>query len=247
MRGMYAQARNMSDFTGVLVRRQYKPGEKYIQLLFKTSDGLKLSISRNPQMVSSLNEGQTYHVEGQQFNIGQKTIIHEPKATLLKTEPGFFKKNKWFIASTVIAVVIVAVVFSLLFKSPHSSANSASPKEHKANTQTKKSEESSNVTDQNSAPTASSQADLNARTGADTSNTTPITNRPASSKPNQAVSPSSNVNQPTAASNPAPDVPSASNTDKAIPSSTPPDPQQQTDPNSAPATNPDSTTTSPAL
>jgi hypothetical protein len=195
MRGMYAQAGNMSDFTGVLVRRQYKPGEKYIQLLFKTDDGLRLTVTRNPKMVSSLDEGQMYHVEGQQYNIGQKTVIREPKATLLKSEPGFVRKNKWFIAASIIAVIIVAAVFSLLFKSPHSSANSATPKDHKASAQTKKSEESKSVSDQNSAPTDSAQEDLDARTGADTSNTAQQSNRSTSPKPNQATAPSNNIPQ----------------------------------------------------
>jgi cytoskeletal protein RodZ len=163
-------------------------------------------------MVDSLNEGKMYHVEGQLYNIGQKTVIREPKATLLKSEPGFLIKNKWFIAASVVAVIIVAAVFSLLFKSPHSSANSATPKEDKANAQTKKSEESKSVTDQNSAPTDSAQSDLDARTGANTSNTAQQSNRATSPKPNQAAA-TSNITPQSYAESPATDSPAPSQAD----------------------------------
>jgi cytoskeletal protein RodZ len=212
---MYAQAGSVTDFKGVLIRRQYKPGQKYIQLIFKTTDGLRLTVTRNPQMVDSLNEGKMYHVEGQLYNIGQKTVIREPKATLLKSEPGFLIKNKWFIAASVVAVIIVAAVFSLLFKSPHSSANSATPKEDKANAQTKKSEESKSVTDQNSAPTDSAQSDLDARTGANTSNTAQQSNRATSPKLNQAAA-NSNITPQSYAESPATDSPAPSQADAPV-------------------------------
>jgi hypothetical protein len=195
MRGMYAPAGNISDFTGVLVRRQYKPGEKYIQLLFKTDKGFRLTLTRNPQMVGSLNEGQTYHVEGQQYVIGQKTVIHEPKATLLASKPGFFRKNKWFIAASIAAVIIVVAVFSVLFKSPQSSANSATLKGNKASSQAKKSKESSSANGQNSAPTDSAQAALDARTGADTSNTASQPRGSTSVRPTQSVATNNNASQ----------------------------------------------------
>ena len=41
---MYASAGNMTDFSGVLVQKKYKPGQK---LVFDPSSGLRLSTSQN--------------------------------------------------------------------------------------------------------------------------------------------------------------------------------------------------------
>jgi hypothetical protein len=80
-----AQTTN-SFFVGTLVRRHYKPGQRYIQLVFETAEGLKLSLSRNIQFVKSLHIGKTYHIEGRELSIGSKYVITDPTARLVETE-----------------------------------------------------------------------------------------------------------------------------------------------------------------
>jgi hypothetical protein len=126
MRGIYANAGGSSDFTGVLVRRQYKPGQKYMQLLFKTADGVKLSISRNPKLVESLDEGRTYHIEGQEYKVGDKVLIHEPTATLVQNK--LFSKKHFIIAGIVILLVISGMIYALLPTKQSSAANNGQTK-----------------------------------------------------------------------------------------------------------------------
>ncbi|HSX46288.1 MAG TPA: hypothetical protein VLG27_04810, partial [Candidatus Saccharimonadia bacterium] len=77
----------MANFTGVLVRRQYKPGQKYIQLVFETAGGLQLSLSRNLKLVRSLSVGNTYRIEGPEYALGDKTYVHEPTALPVNVTP----------------------------------------------------------------------------------------------------------------------------------------------------------------
>jgi hypothetical protein len=231
---MYAPADNMSDFTGVLVKRQYKPGQKYIQLLFQTSDGPILSISRNPNLVQSLSEGHTYRVEGQEYTIGEKKVINEPSAVLIKTEVAFFKRHLWKFGAFFIAAIIVAVIISLVFKSPHSSANStntgaksSAAKHNNNNLSTTDSNESSN-------PTSEAQSQLSARDNTSgaasvpsrTNNFAPVnTNHAAAAATatnyNQS-SPATNQNSNTApSSNPVNDQPIDSTQQTPAPDDTP--------------------------
>jgi hypothetical protein len=192
---MYAAADNMSDFTGVLVKRQYKPGQKYIQLLFQTSDGPKLSISRNPKMVQSLSEGQTYRVEGQEYTIGERSVIKEPSATLVEANRGFIKWNIKFIIAGVALLVILGATYAILVKSPTSSATNAVPTKSKVSTQNTSTDETSKESSQTSAPTETDRAQLDARTG--NSSATPQNNRvttntnqmPATNVSNAQISP----------------------------------------------------------
>ncbi len=73
-------AGNVANFTGVLVRRHYKPGQKYVQFVFQTAEGIRLSLSRNVQTVRTLDVGQEYSVEGQEYVVAGKSFIHEPTA-----------------------------------------------------------------------------------------------------------------------------------------------------------------------
>ena len=66
---------NYTRFTGVLVRRKYWQGHKSFQLVFKTAEGLKLSVSANSKLVKSLTMGQTYKVEGTEVRMGKKSFI----------------------------------------------------------------------------------------------------------------------------------------------------------------------------
>ena len=74
---------NNVEFMGILVDRQYIAGQKYAQLVFETAEGIRLSISRNVNMVRSLRLGLTYKVKGPEHAVGQKRYVHEPTTTLV--------------------------------------------------------------------------------------------------------------------------------------------------------------------
>jgi hypothetical protein len=160
MRGMYAAAGNMSSFTGVLVRRQYKPGQKYIQLLFKTPQGIKLALTRDPQMVRSLTEGRIYNVEGQEYSLGDKTAVQD--ATVAPIISNKFSKKR-AIVITVAAFVIVGVIAYALFPAKHSAAsNNNQTQTKKVDIQPKqtteiKNEPSPGATTEEPGPTAENQ------------------------------------------------------------------------------------------
>ncbi|HSX34653.1 MAG TPA: hypothetical protein VLF62_03350 [Candidatus Saccharimonadales bacterium] len=66
-------------FTGKLIKRHYKRGQQYAQLVFESRHGKFLSLSRDPETVKSLRVGQRYRVAGPEFAVGEKTFIHEPR------------------------------------------------------------------------------------------------------------------------------------------------------------------------
>jgi hypothetical protein len=117
---MEASAGSMTQFTGTLVGRQYKPGQKYIQLVFKTAEGLHLSITRNLQMVRSLSVGNTYQVKGEIFTLGKKKVIREPVAILVQPQAkkAFYKRRSLIIVSA--AVLLIGGSASAITLKPHS-------------------------------------------------------------------------------------------------------------------------------
>jgi hypothetical protein len=98
----------------MLVRRQYKPGQRYIQLVFETTEGIKLSISRNVQLVRSLTVGKTYHIEGPEYALGSKTYIHEPIATPMPYALKRSRKRRLIIFAIIFIVIILGVGGALL-------------------------------------------------------------------------------------------------------------------------------------
>ena len=113
---MAAPANSMTSFTGVLIRRQYQPGQKYIQLVFESTEGLKLSVSRNVQMVRGMIVGHTYLVNGKELSIGDKSYIYEPVAAAVTSQKNSSSRRKR-LTITVCAIAVIlgisAVVFAL--------------------------------------------------------------------------------------------------------------------------------------
>lgn len=95
-------------FTGVLVDAQYKPGQKYIQLVFETAEGMRLSLSRNMRMVRAMDVGLTYQVKGTELSVGRKSYIHEPSAVLV--EPATQPAKKYNVGVIVAAILIFAAI-----------------------------------------------------------------------------------------------------------------------------------------
>jgi cytoskeletal protein RodZ len=232
---MYATAGNMSDFTGVLVRRQYKPGQKYIQLLFKTGDGVKLSITRNLQMVRSLKEGLTYRVKGTEYVVGKKTIIHEPVATLVQSKPSFFRQRSLLIAAGLI-VFVIAVAASALLIVGQGSANHSQPQAEKPAAQT------TQVPDASNATPAQATTVVQPTTAPPPASSTSQAKKTTTRKATPAVS-ANNAVQP--APNPPAAQPPAANDQP--PSDTVPPPTDPTPPPADPTPPPDTTPTDPTI
>jgi hypothetical protein len=243
MRGyMDATADNMTGFTGVLVGRRWKPGQKYIQLVFETTEGFKLSLSRNLRMVRSLSMGNTYRVEGREYVLGEKVVIKEPSATLVESNRSFFGQNKILI-SAVIAVTITGISGGVLLAKQGSSGS------NKSNAQTVKNQAQQNS--QNSKSADTTPAETSPQPGSTGDNQTPATPAaaPATSKKTTNNSTTSISSQPPAQpiTDPAP-LP-ASTTDQQptdpLPGTPPPTPPPDPSPPPDPAPAPDSGTTDP--
>jgi hypothetical protein len=182
MRGMYAPAGNMTGFTGTLVGRRYQPGQKYIQLVFKTTEGLKLSLSRNLNMVRSLRVGLTYWVEGPEISLKQKTYIHEPIATLVQPTTSLFKRYRIIFATTAVVIVLGAAgsVLALKKDSTPSASQSQTPAAATGEAVTPQTKDTTDTT-----PTSTEQDQLGARAPSTTS--APTKKTPAKSTPAAAA------------------------------------------------------------
>jgi hypothetical protein len=192
MRGMYAPAGNMTGFTGTLVGRRYQPGQKYIQLVFKTTEGLKLSLSRNLNMVRSLRVGLTYWVEGPEISLKQKTYIHEPIATLVQPTTSLFKRYR-IIFATIAVVIVLGAAGSVLALKKDSTPSASQPQAPAAATEETVTPQTKDTTD--TAPTSTEQDQLVARAPSTTSSPTkkiPAKTTPAAAATNPAPAPSNN-------------------------------------------------------
>jgi hypothetical protein len=225
---MYAPAGDMTSFTGTLVGRRWQPGQKYIQLVFKTTEGLKLSLSRNLNMVRTLNVGHTYWVEGPEISLEQKTFIHEPVATLIQpTKSSLFKQYKIFFAIGAV-VVFVATMTSVLALTKPASPNNTQAGGQQTAVQKTTSAEKKDVS--NAAPTSAEQSQLNAREASNT----PAQIKKTTTKTAPAVA-ATNTTQ-TASSNPASQTPAQPATNQTPP---PEAPAPDSTPPPLPAPSPD--------
>ncbi|MDN5275141.1 MAG: hypothetical protein JWP06_1042 [Candidatus Saccharibacteria bacterium] len=129
---MYEQ--NNVEFMGVLVDRQYTTGQKYAQLVFETAEGIRLSLSRNINMVRSLRLGLTYKVKGPEHTVGQKRYVHEPTATLVSGgKLSLISKHYKILIPVAIGVIVVLSGVGALAYATHSTSTSTSslPAVHK--------------------------------------------------------------------------------------------------------------------
>jgi hypothetical protein len=112
---MAVSAENSASFMGTLVQRQYEPGQKYVQLVFETAEGMRLSLSRNVRMVRSLVIGQTYKVRGTERALGQKKYLHEPVAVPVSVKTSFSKRHKLAIILPIVIVLGLASASALAY------------------------------------------------------------------------------------------------------------------------------------
>jgi len=120
-----------TSFVGVLTRREYRPGQRYAQLVFETSEGIKLSLTRNLRAVGAMRIGRSYKIVGIERVIGAKTFITNPVVTLLADTP-VAARRRWRVALVAFIVVLVfagaasAAVMSFI-TAPPTAAPKASP------------------------------------------------------------------------------------------------------------------------
>lgn len=68
-----------TNFVGTLVRRQYKAGQPYVQLVFESSGRTLLALSRNVALVRSLKLGSEYRVGGAERSVSGRSYLLEPQ------------------------------------------------------------------------------------------------------------------------------------------------------------------------
>jgi hypothetical protein len=214
---MYAQAGDVADFTGVLVRRQYKKGEKYVHLFFQTTEGVRLSVTRNLHLVGSLSEGHTYRVSGQEYILGQKKLVHEPTATLINSKSWF--RNRLLIIVPILVLLIGGTTSALLLKKNDPPANSGQTGSKSLPAQTTQPTEMPPTTTQEPGPTAQNQPAATPQTGTSTS-----TKKTSTTNSNPAVATPSPSPAPQPAPPPAPESPPPEPTPEPPPVDPPVDP-----------------------
>jgi hypothetical protein len=122
---MHAAAGDVKEFRGVLVSRKYRPGRKYIQLLFQAGDDLRLCLSQDIDLVRRLQPGQMYQVRGPEYVIGQKPCVCDPLIGLV--EPSTGKKRVWFAVGATCLVLLLGMGGVLAMQSPAPPEKSRDP------------------------------------------------------------------------------------------------------------------------
>jgi cytoskeletal protein RodZ len=126
---MYEQ--NSVEFMGVLVDRQYASGQKYVQLVFETAEGIRLSLSRNINLVRSLSLGSTYKVKGSERTVGQKRYIHEPTAMLVPDNKlSLISKHRKVLIPVAIGLIVVLSGVGVLTYAANSTNTNNQPTVH---------------------------------------------------------------------------------------------------------------------
>jgi hypothetical protein len=100
---MQVSAGSVASFTGVLVQRDYKPGQ-------------------NIDAVRSLTVGRTYQVKGREYNMGGKTFIHETSTKPVQDKPVFFKRRAFVLAIGIMLVSGVGVASAQFLTTSDSSS-----------------------------------------------------------------------------------------------------------------------------
>lgn len=215
---------------GKLIRLHYKAGDPYVQLVFKTSRGPMLALSRNARMVKSLIVGKTYSVRGEKHSSGNKTYITNPLATRTIMQPFTMRKK----ASLAFGLASMAVVGTFLTASALHSETSGSAASTQQNTTT-------------SAQNSTSSDTTNEVTGSSTINTPaavqPTTSAPVSTTKKPTVPTKAPQTTPPANTNPATPVPT-----ETLPEQLPPlteTPPAATNPEPQPEETPPPTPTEP--
>jgi hypothetical protein len=229
-------AGSMVGFEGKLVQKQ-DVGQKYIQLVFSTTEGVRLSVSRNLRMAHSLTIGRTYRVKGTECLLGKKTYIREPVAIPIQDKKSFALSRRKII--TIAAVMIIAAGATTFAAVSHRSSPAQTHAVKTASKDTAKpvtTAPAAAVAAQPSAvtPAASTPAPTTKKTSAKPA-AQPVATKPA------AASPAAQPTNSTAAETPAATQPSSPSTAQPAAETTTP-PTTTDPPAETPSTDPPSPT-----
>lgn len=177
-----------SNFVGTLVRRQFKPGQPYVQLVFESSGRTLLALSRNVTLVQSLKLGGKYRIGGAEHTVSGKQYLLEPRLVPVPAKRQVSRRARYaaWAAGGVLLLASGGVVAGLSLQGGDAPKASSSPW-HAGNT----TEESVTVTAQTEKTTPA------ATTTPATTTTKPATStKPKSTTTPQPIVPS-NTQQPT--------------------------------------------------
>jgi cytoskeletal protein RodZ len=217
---MQTTADSFVNFAGTLVKRQHQPGQKYVQLLFKTADGLKLSLTRNANTVRILKEGESYNISGREKIKDGKSYIDEPTVRRIETTRSRFASKKVIIiGAVVLALVLALILFFALSNNSHPETKKSSSKALGASTE--KTEDTILVTPTD-VPT--SEADAAQQPSQATTPTVPTPKKvTSSSNTTQNNTPAAETPQTTPVVTPPADTPTEPDPEVTDPATEPPD------------------------
>ena len=235
-------------FTGTLVRRQYKPGQPCVQLVFQNKKELQLSLSRNISMIKSLKVGQAYRIEGPEYQLGEKTFINEPDAVPVEELPAKRSKKRWVLAFGTAFVFVLAgtVVAARHFAGGHNTVQAQSGGSYVPQTAVQGADTQSSTNEN----TTSLATDTSADTTTQPQQTAPSAPAPTTTTHHTTTTSGANTQttpvpapSPTPAPAPPPQPPANTNdkttdptpTDPTAPADTPPANQQQTPTDTTPS------------
>ncbi len=121
---------NDADFKGMLLQKRYKPGQRYVLLLFRTDKGLRFCLCKSHTLVESMLIGRRYRVRGREYTREHTTYLNMSSAKLVRSKVAVIKKRLGIMASAASLVIIVGAIgtsFLLHQNAAHNNQAQSSP------------------------------------------------------------------------------------------------------------------------
>lgn len=184
------------NFIGTLVRRQFKPGQPYVQLVFESSGRTLLALSRNVSLVQSLKLGGKYRVGGAEHIVSGKQYILEPRLVPVPAKRQVSRRTRYaaWAAGGMLLLVSGGVVAGLSLQGGDAPKASSS------------SWHAGNTTEESVTVTAETEKTAPASTTTPATPTSTVTKPATSTKPKSTTT-SSGAQQPTPSPTPPPAAP----------------------------------------
>jgi hypothetical protein len=109
---------NQTSFKGTFIKRQYKPGQNYVQLLFESKAGPRLALCSDVEKIRSLQAGENYKVEGPEYTNGTKTFVNEPDFTQVAGSGGMATAIWLSFGMVLLFIVVPGTVVAYKFRFP---------------------------------------------------------------------------------------------------------------------------------
>jgi hypothetical protein len=125
---MHVMAGDIITFTGKLAKRQWKPVQKFIQLVFETSHGPRISLTRDVEMAKDLTMHGLYHVQGQEYDVNGKIYINEPVVVGAhrkpSKQPGILRRHLKLSIAMAVCVPVLGLSTTAFLLTHHTTNNS---------------------------------------------------------------------------------------------------------------------------